>query len=187
MVRSRIATLLVALAVSGARPADAQALFTGLLTGHIGAARGGDVRDATRTAGGSLAVIDKSGYGAEIDIAHTGAFDDEFFADGSVTSFMINFIAVYPDEKFRPFVNVGVGVLRLRTSLAVGQPAVGHTDSGWDAGGGLFYIVNDFLAVRGDVRYFRMLERPENLVLRDSGYFDYWRTSIGATLLWPIR
>jgi opacity protein-like surface antigen len=177
----------VALALFGAPPAAAQSLFTGLLTGHIGAARGGDVRDATRTAGASLAVIDRSGYGAEIDIGHTGSLDEEFFRDGSVTSFTLNFIAVYPEGPFRPFVNVGAGLFRLRTALAIDQPVVVNTETGWDAGAGLFYTVNEFLSLRGDLRYFRLFERPENLVLRDSGFFDYWRTSIGATFTWPIR
>jgi opacity protein-like surface antigen len=187
VVRSRIATLTVVLALGGVPPADAQALFTGLLTGHIGAAQGGDVRDATRTVGGSLAVIDRSGYGAEIDIGHTGGFDEQSFADSSVTSFALNFIAVYPEGKFRPFVNVGVGVFRLRAAVSTGQPVEGHTETGWDAGGGLYYAVSEFLAVRGDLRYFRLFGRPEDLVLRDSGFFDYWRTSIGATFTWPIR
>jgi hypothetical protein len=41
--------------------------------------------------------------------------------------------------------------------------------------------------IRGDVRYFRLFDRPEGLVLRDTGFFDYWRISIGATFSWPIR
>jgi opacity protein-like surface antigen len=158
-----------------------------MLTGHIGAARGGDVNDATKAIGGSLAVIDRSCYGAEIDICHTGSFYEEFYADSSVTSFTLNFIAVYPQGRFRPFVNVGAGLFRLRTALAVDQPVVGSTETGWDAGAGLFYTVNEFLSVRGDLRYFRLFERPENLVLRDAGFFDYWRTSVGATFTWPIR
>ena len=173
--------------VFSAGAVHAQSLFTGLLTGHIGAAVNGDVGDATTTAGVSLAVVDISGFGAEIDVAHTGAFDKQFFADSSVTSFMVNFIGLYPDERFRPFVTVGAGLLRLRTSLVSGQTPVGHTKVAWDAGGGLFYMASDFFALRGDVRYFRLFERPTDLVLRDSGFFDYWRSSIGATFSWPIK
>jgi opacity protein-like surface antigen len=189
VVGSRVVASLIVLVVFVAWPVDAESqfVFTGLLTGHIGAARSGDVGDATTTVGGSLAVIDNGGLGAEIDIAHTGAFDKEFFADSSITSFMLNFLAVYPKGKFRPFVNVGAGVLRIRTSLSIEQSAVGHTETGWDGGAGLYYVVNEFLSLRGDARYFRLFERPEDLVLRDSGFFDYWRLSVGATYSWPMR
>jgi opacity protein-like surface antigen len=189
VVGSRLVAALVASGVFFVCPARtcAQMVFTGLLTGHIGAASGGDVGGATTTGGASMAVIDDNGLGAEIDIGHTGGLDDDFFADGSVTSFMLNFIGVYPQGRFRPFVNFGAGVMRLHTTLATGEPTVRHTEAGWNAGGGLFYMVNDYFLLRGDLRYFRLFERPEELVLHDGGFFDYWRTSIGATFSWPMR
>jgi hypothetical protein len=171
---------------SGAVAQVSVAQFTGLLTGHIGAARGGDVHGAATTGGMSMAVIDLSGLGAELDIAHTGAFDPDFFSESSVTSVMLNFIALYPHEAIRPFVNVGVGALHIRTASQPGESAVGRTEAGWNAGGGLHFGFNDTLAIRGDVRYFRLFDRPEDFVLRDTGFFDYWRTSIGVTFTWPI-
>src|SRR3712207_203015 len=101
----------------GSGVAAAQVLYTGMLTAHVGAARAGDVRDAVTTAGGSMAVIDRNGVGAEIDVAHTGRFDENFFAESSVTSLMVNFLAVYPDDRLRPFVTIGAGLLRLRTAV----------------------------------------------------------------------
>jgi hypothetical protein len=163
-------------------------LFTGMLTGHIGAARGGDVRDAATTVGISMAVIDLNGLGAEVDIAHTSAVDEDFFlSDTSVTSFMLSFIALYPHDTIRPFLTVGAGALHVRTPPVPGHSTVGRTEAGWNAGGGLHFGINDVLAVRGDVRYFRLFDRPDQFVLRDTGFFNYWRTSIGATFNWPIR
>jgi hypothetical protein len=48
-------------------------------------------------------------------------------------------------------------------------------------------MFDDATGVRGDVRYFRYLQRHDDLPLRDNGFFDYWRTSIGVTFAWPIR
>jgi opacity protein-like surface antigen len=184
----RLSILVTMLVAASASAADAQpALFTGLLTAHVGAARSGDVGSPTTTGGASMAVVDANGLGAEIDIGHTGAFDKDFFADSSATSFMVNFIALYPHEAIRPFVDVGVGIVRLRTSILPGQEPVGNSEAGWNAGGGLFVAIGELFAVRGDVRYFRLFDRPADLVLRDDGFFDYWRTSVGVTFTWPIR
>jgi hypothetical protein len=186
----RVSSIVVVLLLCNAGLAAAQgagALFTGFLTAHFGAARAGDVRNPTATGGVSLAVVDASGLGAEIDIGHTGAFDRDFFSDSSVTSFMLNFVGLYPHETVRPFVNVGVGALHVRTALLPGATPDGRTEAAWNAGGGVLLGITDFLGVRGDVRYFRLFDRPEDLVLRDSGFFDYWRISIGATFAWPMR
>jgi hypothetical protein len=181
--------VLVAVCVAAAanRAAAQTPMFTGMLTGHIGAARGGDVREATTTGGLSMAVIETTGLGAEIDIARAGNFDRDFFVDSSVASFMLNFIAVYPDDVVRPFVVAGVGALRLRAAVVPGQTAAGSTEAAWNGGAGVTFQINDLFGVRGDVRYFRLFDRPTDLVLRDAGFFDYWRTSIGATFSWPIR
>jgi hypothetical protein len=183
----RIAVLAGVLVLGVAAIVEAQAPFTGLLTGYIGAAQKGDVRGAATTGGASLAVLDINGIGAEIDVAHTGAFDRAFFSDASVTSAAVNVMAALPDGPIRPFLNVGVGLLRLRTAVLEAQPVTGRTSAAWNAGTGAFLHLTEWFAVRGDVRYFRLFSRPEGLVLRDNGHFDYWRTSLGATFTWPIR
>ena len=187
MVRSRLGALVVVLVCANGARADAQSFFTGLLTGYIGVARDGDIGDAARTGGASIAVIDDNGVGAEIDVGYTGSFDEDFFDDASVASFMLNFIGIYSEGAFRPYVNLGVGAVHLRTSLFPGQPTSTQTEPAWDAGGGLFVVLNEYVSLRGDVRYFRLWERPTELVLRDPGFFDYWRLSIGATFTWPMR
>lgn len=188
MAGSRVSVLAIAFVLYGAAGAQAQqSHYYGLLTGFVGTARGGDVGDATTTGGASLAVFDDHGLGAEIDVGHTGAFDKDFFADSRVTSFMLNFQAAYPDDRVRPFLNIGAGLLRVRTSHVPGQAGSSHTEAGWNAGAGMLFMFSEALGVRGDVRYFRLFERPEEFVLRDTGFFDYWRSSIGVTLSWPLR
>ena len=171
-----------------ATSADAQpALYTGLLTGHIGIASGGNVQESGLTLGGSVAVLDITGLGAEIDLGYTGEYDDARLAESNITSFMVNFLGAYPNPRFRPFIVAGVGVLRLGTALAPGTPDESNSDWAYDAGGGLIYMVNDALGIRGDVRYLRFFQRHDDIPFVNNGYFDYWRTSIGLTFSWPIR
>ena len=168
--------------------ADAQpSTFTGMITAHVGAARGGDVRDLRITPGVSMAVVDDAGLGAELDVAHARNFADGMFAESGVTSVMLNLIVSYPHASFQPFVNAGVGVLHTRVAIFEGQPTTGKTDVAFSAGGGMQYMFDELVGVRGDVRYFRDFQRREELPLLDSGYFDFWRTSIGITLAWPVR
>ena len=57
-------------------------------------------------------------------------------------------------------------------------------DLGWTAGGGVLARLNDYVGVRGDVRYFFSpadhfdLGRPDNV--------NFWRVSMGVTLMWAV-
>ena len=87
--------MLAVAVLSYATVAEAQpSTFTGSITGHIGAAHGGDVRERAWTPGASMAVIDGNGIGAELDIAHTRDFDKVFFAESAVTSLMLSLIHI---------------------------------------------------------------------------------------------
>ncbi len=186
VARSRL--VLAVAVLSYAAVADAQpAIYTGSITAHVGAAHGGDVRDRAWTPGASMAVVDDNGLGAELDIAHTRGFDKEFFAESAVTSFMLNVIGMYPHTAIQPFVIAGVGVMRTRAVVVAGEAPTSRTDVAFNAGGGLQYMFNELIGVRGDVRYFRYFQRHNDLPLLDNGFFDLWRSSIGVTFAWPIR
>ena len=172
---------------AGARATAQTPLYTGQLTGHVSSANGGDVRERALTLGASLGVLDSNGFGAEVDLGHTRRFDDERFLESGITSFMVNVIGMYPSARLRPFVVGGAGLLRVRTSLALSEPVTSRTDWGLNGGGGVQWMFNDAVGVRGDVRYFRYFQRQDDLPLLDNGFFDYWRTSIGLTLAWPIK
>jgi opacity protein-like surface antigen len=163
--------------------------FTGFATAFIGLARGGDVADASWTPGASIAVLDDSGLGAEVDLSHVRDFNKTRFADSSITSLMINAIGLWadPPARVRPYVVGGVGLLRARACFPECQQTASRTNAGFDAGGGVFVIFDELIGIRGDVRYFRYLQRPEDFALTEQGFFDFWRTTIGATIRWPIR
>lgn len=167
--------------------ADAQpALYTGLLSGHVGVAAGGDVRGSSATFGAGMAVIGDTGIGAEVDLGHTRGFDGGRFDSSAITSLMINAIGMRPQSNIRPFVSAGVGLLRARTSFESGPPSTSRTDWGFNAGAGVLYMFHDAFGVRGDVRYFRYFQRHDDLPLLNGGFFDFWRTSVGVTFQWPI-
>jgi len=165
--------------------AHAQSPVTGLLSGQLGAAQGGDVRDTSLAVSASMAVIEKSGLGAELDLGHVRGFDSDFASSG-ITTLMVNFVGYWPHERIRPFGSAGVGLLRVRASFGDGS-TMSRTDWGLSAGGGVFVVLNEAFGVRGDLRYFRHAQRQLDLPLVDSGPFDYWRASVGATFMWPMR
>jgi opacity protein-like surface antigen len=157
-----------------------------MLSGHIGVAAQGDVRDWTVMPAASMAVLDDSGLGVEVDVSHAGDFDSAQFTDSSLTSATLNFIAMYPHETLRPFFTAGVGVIRVRVTFFPDQP-VGHTDSAWNAGGGVLYMLNEALGFRGDVRYFRHFGRQAALPLGANAALDFVRSTFGVVFSWPMH
>ena len=156
----------------------------GWITGHLGQAMGGDLRDRRVTPGVSLAVIEDGGIGAELDLARTEGFADRF-AESSITTLMLNAIGTSRHPMYKPFGFGGVGIMRVRASVFEGVPALSRTALGVNAGGGMLVLFNETIGVRGEVRYFRYVQQyPE---LPAIGALDFWRVSIGATYAWPIR
>lgn len=176
----------VSLLCAWASVAGAQPIYTGQFTGHLGGVFSGDVRDGTLAGGASIAVLDAEGLGAELDLAHSGDYDGRF-ADSSLTSLMVNLMGVLPAPRIRPFAVVGVGLIRIRAEGSATAPDASRTDFGFNAGGGLSYVVNDAVALRGDVRYLRFLRNHPDIDPIAAGRFDYWRASVGATYSWPLR
>ena len=185
MVRLRLALTVVGVFIASAAHAQ-PALYTGLITAHLGASAGGDVEGRAVTPGASMSVVDDGGLGGEIDIGHSRAIDETRFSSSAITSFTVNAIGMWKASVVRPFVVGGVGLLRVRAERPDVGLAVSRTDWAFDAGAGVHYMFNDIFGLRGEVRYFRFMQRHDELPLRDNGFFDYWRTSIGATFSWPI-
>jgi opacity protein-like surface antigen len=155
--------------------------FTGQATGHIGVASGNDDRGSTLSLGGSVAVIEETGWGAEVDF---GFADDDNGRTGGldVQSYMLNAIGMWPKGRLRPYVTAGGGALRARTCVEACSGTQGWTDWGLSAGGGVQFALHEMFALRGDVRYFTTLaDHPDPS--RPDG-FSYWRFAIGATYLW---
>lgn len=185
MVRSRV--VLIVIGVLTAAAADAQNPVTGMVSGHIGMAHGGDTEKAGVTPAVSVAVVESSGWGAEIDLSHVWRFASDAFEESGITAAMVNVLFARPAPVMRPYGSGGVGLLRVRASFTDEQSVVNRTDWGLNAGGGLLVMLNDGVGFRGEVRYFRYFERHDELALTSNGFFDFWRTSVGVTWTWPIR
>lgn len=184
MVRVRL--LVAALGVLVATDAEAQMAITGLLSVHLGVASGGDTETGV-SPGVSMAVIESNGWGTEIEFAHTVSFIDEAYDESGITSLMLNVVGFWPEMRVRPFATVGAGLLRVRATPHFDAPALNRTDWGMNAGAGVLVMLDEAVAIRGDLRYVRYFGRQDELFFVEEGFFDYWRASIGATWSWPMR
>lgn len=185
MVRAFLAVtvLLVGATAAGAQPA----VFSTYVTGRLGVASQGDVREGVLMPSAAMAVLDPNGLGVEIDLGHGGDFDDSQFEDSSLTTVMLNVLLLYPHPRIRPFVAAGVGVMRVRVSFPGGAADVGQTDTAWSVGGGGLYTLSDALSLGADVRYFRQFGRQTAIPLGSNGVLDFVRASAGVTLSWPMK
>jgi hypothetical protein len=190
VVRRRLIAALVCVLLPAAADAQiAKTGFTGFATAFIGPSVGGDIDDAGWTPGAAIAIVDPSGLGVEIDVSHVRTFNAPRFLESGITTLTVNVTGVWADETafVRPYVTGGGGLLRARACVSDCRLPVSRTDVGVDVGGGVFVLVNELFGVRGDVRYFRFLQRHADLPLTNNGFFDFWRLSVGATFSWPIR
>ena len=183
--RITLAVLVFALAATSA---EAQLIspFTGVLSGHLGVASGGDVSGGAAAVAASMLVIDDSGVGVELDAGHNGDFDSGQFTDSSITTVTVNVVYLHPHDRLRPFVSGGAGVVRMRAAFPR-QRSRAQTDTAWSAGGGVLYMLNEALGFRADIRYFRQFGRQDTFPLGANGALDFSRFSVGVSYSWPMR
>jgi len=181
----RIATtavLVAGLCFGTARPAAAQislAPITGFVTGHLGTATGQDGAGTTLSLGGSVGVVEQSGWGAEFD---AGFANDDGGRTGGLNAqtYVLNLIGFWPKGRLRPFGTIGGGVVNARTCTAGCADTVSWTDWAFSAGGGVQYLRSEIFGIRGDVRYITNIGDPA----RAPQGVGVWRVAIGATWLW---
>lgn len=177
------------LAILAVTAADARAqmtmgTFRGYLTAHVGAISGSDLTNERPAIGGSVAVQEATGWGAELDVAHS---KDAVFGQQSldVTTYMLNGSWVRPQGMVRPFGLAGAGVMQVNGCRITCSSTARTYDLGLNAGAGAFVVLHDSVAVRADARYFYTgadhpdLGRPSQLT--------FWRLSIGATFMWALQ
>ncbi len=186
MTRAACAALALAGLLLAAGPVEAQmslAPLGGQATAHIGVASGDDGRGNTLSVGGSLAILEKSGWGVEVDFGY--ADDDNGRTGGlDVQSYMLNVMGMWPNGRLRPFVVAGAGGLRGRTCAFGCAEVRAWSDWGASAGGGVQYVLRESFAVRGDVRYLTTLaDHPDPSRPR---HFNFWRVAVGGTYLWNL-
>jgi hypothetical protein len=178
MIQLVIFAATAVLLLAAPRSASAQISLgpiVGAATVHVGTAIGTDDRGSTFSVGGSVAVVESTGWGAEFDVGF--ANDDDGRSGGlDVQSYMINATGVWPKGSLRPFGTFGVGVLHAHTCESGCASTSEWTDWGLSGGGGVLYFFNETFGLRGDARYFSTVDRNNNL--------GFWRIAFGGTFLW---
>jgi hypothetical protein len=183
MMRIATTALLAAgLLLTATRPAAAQISLgpiTGALTGHIGTATGGNDAGTTLSLGGSVAVVEQTGWGAEFDLGF--ADDDDGRTGGlDVQTYVMNLIGVWPKGRLRPYGTIGGGGLRATSCTTGCAGTIAWSDWAFSAGGGVLYLSSEVFGIRGDLRYIANIGDPA----RAPQGVRVWRATVGATLLW---
>lgn len=196
----RAAAFCVVLAAS-ATPASADWLLTpyaGLTFGK--SADFGDVGDFEDnlekriTFGANVAWMGAGIIGFEADFGSTPNFFETTsgsgnfeFGDSNVTTLMGNVVIGAPvggttGMGFRPYGSAGLGLLRSNVSARSFVDDLSQNDLGFNIGGGAHLFFGDNVGLRGDVRYFRGLQKGDDdgrdLDLDD---FRFWRGTLGVT------
>ncbi len=157
--------------------------FRGYLTGHVGAAVGGELSESRMMPGGSISVQEQDGWGAELDFSR--ASDAQVgVQELDITTYMVNGQWVRPVGLIRPFAVIGGGIMQINGCDTPCNQSATTYDLGFTLGAGVFAMFNDMFGVRGDARYiFTGAEHPD---LNRPDNFGLWRISIGATFTWAI-
>lgn len=168
---------------AGEASAQAMSSFKGYFTGHVGGVTAGDVTDGVTSLGASVSVQEGSGWGAELDFGHAG----DVGAEGQVldvNTYLVNAAWVSPAGRIRPFGVGGFGVMQVDGCGAPCSRSATTYDLGLSIGGGVYAVLNDWAAVRGDARYLWTsadhpdLGRPDGL--------KFWRVTAGFTFMWAV-
>ena len=117
----------------------------------------------------------------------TGGSANFEFGDSNVTTLMGNVVLAAPiggttGKGFRPYGSAGVGLLRTNVSTDGLFDDLSQNELGFNIGGGAHVFFADNIGLRGDVRYFRGLQKGDDdgrdLDLKD---FSFWRGTLGVT------
>jgi len=179
-------------------PAPAQADW--LFTPSLGRTFGGDTFGQGRaTYGGAIAWVDEESFGWEGEFSYSPDFfeNTESFANarsGSVVTAMGNVLIgapMGPEGRFRPYVTGGIGLMRMRVVSDAGTFESVTSEFGWNAGAGALALIASRIGLRGDLRYIRSFQNQNPSWTRGitidvaPGNFDFWRASVGLTVVFP--
>jgi opacity protein-like surface antigen len=186
-MKSAWITSLAALGIVAVASANAEAQVT--LTPYAGATFGSDAPTTKPGFGASLTFMGDLA-GLEVDFGYTPDFFDEdgddvvLIGDSNVTTFMGSLV-IGPNigGAIRPYGVLGLGLLRGRVDGGDFFDEITTNDFGFNAGFGVTGMLNERVGLRGDVRYFRSFEDPEDDDDFDVavGSFDFWRATGGVT------
>ena len=145
--------------------------------------------------GASLGWMGKGIAGVELDwgwspnfFQNTTGSGNFAFGDSNVTTLMGNVVIGVPiggqrGGGVRPYVTGGAGLLRSNISATTFFSGLTSNDWGMNLGGGVHGYFNDRVGLRGDLRYFRLLQNdtPANGLDLSLSDFNFWRGTVGVT------
>jgi opacity protein-like surface antigen len=169
-----------------------------LFTPNIGGGFGGDASGREHlTYGATIGWMGAGIFGWEADFAYTPEFfesedtDLDLIDSSNVTSFMANAVIGIPvggqqGPGFRPYFTAGAGVLSRNVQSDDDLFEINNNEFGFNLGVGAMGFATDHVGFRGDVRYYRSLEDPDEDNEFDIGVgnFDFWRATAGVTFRW---
>jgi len=200
-LRKFVITASLVLIASAAAPTKASADW--LFTPFIGSTFGGNANlpdnglsvenefERRLNYGASLAWMGGGVFGFEADFGYSPNFfesntDDSnvnFIGGGNETTLMANIVVGAPLGGVRPYVSGGAGLMKSKADHA--DEFITNTTSndwGYDVGAGVMGFFSHNVGLRGDIRYFRSLQKDETNTLDLSlGSFKFWRGTVGVT------
>lgn len=169
-----------------------------LFTPTVGRTFGGDTFGTQHvTYGAAIAGLDGEAFGWEADVSYSPEFFEgngdtfEFTGAGSLVSVTGNALIGAPiggpDDRFRPYVTGGVGLMQMRVISDGGSFETVTRELGFNLGAGAMAFIANRVGFRGDLRYMRSFQNQVPSWTRGTsidiapGNFDYWRATIGLT------
>ncbi|HVC19854.1 MAG TPA: outer membrane beta-barrel protein [Vicinamibacterales bacterium] len=119
--------------------------------------------------GGVVGLEGEFGYAPDFFSQSTGVTSSD------VLTLMANLLVGAPRGPVRPYVTGGLGLIRQQRDLSASGllSHISSDDFGFNVGGGARFMLTKHLAVRGDLRYFKV---------RKSGGLGFWRAYGGLAL-----
>jgi len=170
--------------------ASAQAQLTLFVGGNFGGstdvALDESIRDASQLDfGARLGLFTGGLFSLEFEYGHTPNFYGKgtVFDSSSVRTFMGSLALGFPAGPVRPYLVLGVGMIKRTVEYAPGQGPGSVTDSraAYDIGGGLSIFFSQHVGINGDFRYFRNFTAGNVILDGANDKFNYARATIGVT------
>jgi opacity protein-like surface antigen len=155
-----------------------------LITPFTGVTFGGDAQVHRPAFGAGVTFAGRS-IGLEVELARIDKFfgDDETSADVTTLTAALVGGADLHGPGAKPYFLAGVGLLRTGVQLGALLDDTSYNNFAIVLGGGLNVLVTDHLGFRGDLRYFRRLERQSDIgIIPIASNFDFWRATVGLNL-----
>ncbi len=179
-MRTKVCVLTMALIAGGMFiPSAARADI--LVSPFVGVTFGGDAKAHKETVGGAVTFVGRS-IGLEVEYGQTNDFFGSDQPGTDVKNLSASFVAGADlrGRGVKPYFLAGAGLLRTGVKGTALVQDVHYNNFAIDLALGLNALVSQHVGLRGEVRYFRRLERAsDNGVIPIASNFDFFRGIVG--------